>query len=606
MSMRACFIDLPCPSMRTSNVTSFFDDPKNPDNIGFWRCGECYTRFSAKMTRDQMTEHLKLHPEKWQRFMNIIKNSLSVELDSPSLIKEDRLKSNDLKLVVGITHEDLNIVIRLPKSRVPRRRFKSTRWNEQNQSWNRKISEEYQNNPIGGYQGNFDKPICDKEVEFLHCGNWLISFQDFVTYRHEPTGVCINFDINKEKYQGLDNRVKIESYFIKGVPTKSIFGPTSSIDNESVSYTCNNSMCIFPCLCSICVLQKDQCQEHKLLHPGFFDADNDFFTVRNSDSFNITVNNWQRTTDNVYKYAGIPRSCHNCSDDVYHHQAFHFVFHSSCKFCRVSRFRFDGVQTEKHFKRRLEILKEQEELSCHFCNKNFSDSEDKNRHIEIVHYKNVGKQFQCAQCNHIVYSKQALNYHVQTKHNEDNKRPRFKCNFCDKLFHVQHSLNVHVRYAHELKRVPCVYCKESFKKKSNLDSHMKFVHDTFTHNIFTDEECEIELFECDSCSFQTRYQSNFRRHVNNAHRTSKTFSCTECNFKTVYMNNLQNHMKNIHEKEEKLSCELCTFATRYKRNLDSHIEIVHRGVKKHKCQDCDFSTAYHRNLVRHCKEVHDI
>ena len=595
--------------MRTSNITAFFDNPKNPDNIGFWRCGECYTRFSAKMTRDQMTEHLKFHPDKWERFMNRIENSMSVELNSPSLIKEDNLKSNDLKLAVGITHKDTNIVIRLPKSRVPRRRFESTRWkrgNEQNKSWNRKISEEYQNNQIGGYQGNFDKPICDKQVEFLHCGNWLISFQDFVTYRHEPIDACRNFDINKEKYQRLENRVKIESYFIKGVPTKNVFGPTSSIIDESVFYTCNNSMCVFPCLCRMCVLEKGQCQEHKLLHPGFFDEDNDFFTVRNSDSFNITVNDWQRITDNVYKHAGIPRSCQNCSDDVYHHQAFHFVFHSSCKFCRASRFRFDGVHTEKHFKRRLEILKEQEEVSCHFCNKTFSDREDKNRHIAIVHYKNVDKQYQCSQCNHIVYSQKALNYHVETKHNEDNKKPRFQCLFCDKLFHVQHSLNVHIKYAHELKRIPCEFCKASFKKKSNLDSHMKFVHDTFYSNIFIDEGCEIELFECDSCSFQTRYQSSFRRHINNVHRSSETFSCTECNFKTVYMNNLQNHIKNIHKKDDKFSCDECSFQTRYKRNLESHKQAVHRRENKFECEMCEFSSAYHRNLVRHCKEVHNI
>ena len=63
---RTCFVDLSSPSIRTSNVTCFYDNPDNPDNIGYWRCGDCYTRFQANMTQKQMAEHLKSHPKKWQ------------------------------------------------------------------------------------------------------------------------------------------------------------------------------------------------------------------------------------------------------------------------------------------------------------------------------------------------------------------------------------------------------------------------------------------------------------------------------------------------------------------------------------------------------------
>ena len=55
------------------------------------------------------------------------------------------------------------------------------------------------------------------------------------------------------------------------------------------------------------------------------------------------------------------------------------------------------------------------QLSCHICLQMFSAREDKNRHIEIVHYKRKDKQFQCYQCNQIVYSKQA---HTECQHNE--------------------------------------------------------------------------------------------------------------------------------------------------------------------------------------------
>ena len=192
-------------------------------------------------------------------------------------------------------------------------------------------------NSVGGYQGNYDKPVCEKKVEFLSCGNWLISFREFVSYRHEPESCCSIFDINRKKYCDLANKDKIDAYFITGKPIKVHQGPSSSIVDQSVSYTCIKNMCIFPCLCQICVLAKDQCAKHKIIHPGYFDDKTDFFTVRNGDSFNINVNDWKKHSSNVYKYAGIPRACSECSDDVFHHQAFHFVYHNSCKFCRVTR-----------------------------------------------------------------------------------------------------------------------------------------------------------------------------------------------------------------------------------------------------------------------------
>ena len=166
------------------------------------------------------------------------------------------------------------------------------------------------------------------------------------------------------------NKDKIKSYWgdpycISGYSIKAQYGPCSSIVDQSLIYTCLKSKCIFPCLCQICVLDKDQCVNHNIIHPGYFEIEKDFFTVRNGDSFNITVNDWKKCSSKVYKYAGIPRVCLECTDDVFHHQAFHFVYHSSCKLCRASRYRFNGVKTEEHYKRRLEILDTQEELSCH-------------------------------------------------------------------------------------------------------------------------------------------------------------------------------------------------------------------------------------------------
>lgn len=604
---RSCFIDLPAPSMRTSCVTSFYDDPDNPDNKGYWRCRYCYSRFPSKMNKEQMSEHLKSHPKNWKRFMENIEHSMDRQLNYREQIHDDERKTNDLKLSVGLMTDDRNIVLRLPKSRVSRRRFKSNCQDGPDTfDWNKVIAEEYQNNPVGGYQGNFDKPICEKEIEFLHCGNWLISFQDFVSYRHEPESCCSIFDINRKKYSGLENKDKIDAYFISGKPIKVNFGPSSSIVDQSVTYTCIKNMCVFPCLCQICVLDKNQCNKHSILHPGYFEAKNDWYTVRNGDSFNINVNDWKKCSSNIYKYAGIPRSCLECTDNVFHHQAFHFVYHNSCKFCRASRYRFDGVRTQEHFVRRLQILEDREELSCHICYDIFSTGQDKNRHIDIVHFKDVKKQYSCSQCNHIVYSKQALFYHTERQHNKDNKTLRFQCDYCDKKFHVKHSLNVHVRYAHEFDQVKCDYCSETFKKQSNLNSHMKYVHDIFCNKILLDDECEIAFFDCDDCSFQSRYEKHLRRHIATVHTKGPIMSCTQCNFETIYMANLQSHIKKIHLKDGQFSCDQCSFKTIYMRNLKTHIEGIHETKENFKCPDCSFSSVYKRSLTRHLKEIHGI
>ena len=115
-----------------------------------------------------------------------------------------------------------------------------------------------------------------------------------------------------------------------------------------------------------------------------------------------------------------------------------------------------------------------------------------------MHYKKVEKQYLCSQCSHVVYSKQALMYHTERQHNEENKVAKVECNYCDKKFHVKHSLDVHVRYAHKSYQVKCEYCSEAFKKQSNLNSHMKYVHDLFCNKILLDDECEITFFELDT------------------------------------------------------------------------------------------------------------
>ena len=58
--------------------------------------------------------------------MERIEHSLDRKHNPCEQIQDDKLRTNDLKLSVGLMHDDGNIIIRFPKSRVSRRRFKSS------------------------------------------------------------------------------------------------------------------------------------------------------------------------------------------------------------------------------------------------------------------------------------------------------------------------------------------------------------------------------------------------------------------------------------------------------------------------------------------------
>ena len=136
--------------------------------------------------------------------------------------------------------------------------------------------------------------------------------------------------MNHEKYKNLDDLNKIKALKIgPNVENLNIIGPCSRDHDMSLLYTCIKHKCIFPCVCKDCVLEEKQCQEHQILHSGYFDPDRHAITVRSDDSHDINT-----VTDDfgfdpkgkieVIKYAGIEKdssNCEKCPKDVLHHHA---------------------------------------------------------------------------------------------------------------------------------------------------------------------------------------------------------------------------------------------------------------------------------------------
>ena len=68
-----------------------------------------------------------------------------------------------------------------------------------------------------------------------------------------------------------------------------ISGPCSKDQNQSLIYTCIKHRCIFPCVCKDCVEDEGQCEDHTILHPGYFSPEQHALTVRMHDSYNINL-----------------------------------------------------------------------------------------------------------------------------------------------------------------------------------------------------------------------------------------------------------------------------------------------------------------------------
>ena len=583
MNLQASYIDLPTPSKKLQKLNEFFDDPDNRDNFGFVRCGTCYQRFLPNMDYDSKILHLKSHKVKWERFLSNLEHSLNRKWNSDTMIFNDPRKTDDLVLSTGISSDGINIVIRLPKSRMGRVRYHTNRWKEGENSWNKQVSDEYQNNHIGSYQGNFDKPICGTD---LRCGNWGVTFPDFVNYRHEPVNVCKIYDINISKYKKLENKEKIKSYFITDKnEILNIAGPVTVIEDHRILYTCAQNSCIFPCLCKGCILAEVECSKHNILHPYLFDPDEDFFTVRNGDTLNITGNTGNITFSNsmqkgyemiydVYKYAGIKRVCLICTEDVFHHQAFHFVYHAHCKFCRKSRHRIEGILTHQQFLTRFENRRYEELVSCHYCFKIFSSIQYKNMHVKNFHEEKKEDKFHCDKCKESFKSRTNLVYHTQ-KHHETQKK--VLCEHCEKSFHLKQSLDVHIQSVHNFETVECKMCKQSFNRQSNLNSHYKYVHDLRQNILDMDTGHAIQFYECDNCQFKTRDERTLRRHELSMHKGDTCFKCMECDFVCNRMDNLNRHIMNFHQKESRIihSCTQCDFKSIYLSSFERHMQRMH-------------------------------
>ena len=579
----------------------------------------------------------------------------------PVLVDHSRYANDDfnppkkLDTDLTLTLELSNIIIKMPFSRRTRSRYSSSppkNW------WPKLIAKMYNENPVGPFAGNFDKPLSSN----IRCGNSILTFKEFTEFRHEPEDDCHQYVIDQDLYFKLDDVSKIKSL----TPSDKTFGdlilcgPASvkghGNDLDIIVYTCVKNKCIFPCPCYLCVDHNpDEC-DHIILHPGFFDPKAHLYTVRNADSYDINWNEEHLTDGNKYctnrkccgcvaphrqptrgfeyrlsclvkdklfclctdcpycksldvlKYAGTEQACASCRMKLVHHESYHLVYHYMCIFCRESLHKFKNIMSEKEYWDELEETRYEETISCQYCSRMFFDKQKKDRHIEIVHKENPDYLFKCneSECGRAFGSKQALNYHIERFH--EQKDLNIPCQICEKTFKLNHNLDEHMRAVHSDVKFNCELCMAEFKRQSNLNHHYEVIHDTHINKLYLyDNPGTVECFQCSICQNTFREKRTLNHHVKIVHGKDDqpVLCCDLCDFTTIEAKTLNRHIRSAHEENYKYVCDKCDFKTKRKDTLKTHTANIHDKVPFLCCNSCDFTTIGAKTLNRHMRTTHE-
>ncbi|XP_075216983.1 uncharacterized protein LOC142322138 isoform X1 [Lycorma delicatula] len=117
---------------------------------------------------------------------------------------------------------------------------------------------------------------------------------------------------------------------------------------------------------------------------------------------------------------------------------------------------------------------------------------------------------------------------------------------------------------------------------------------------------EGHLLNCPHCPYETDSLKFLRRHVQAKHSTDKpNFQCCQCNFVGGSMRELKSHSHVHNQIKPKMfwNCNLCAYKTQNKGHLQRHTNDVHKLMRPFLCHHCGKSFKRHDTLKQH-KMIH--
>lgn len=152
----------------------------------------------------------------------------------------------------------------------------------------------------------------------------------------------------------------------------------------------------------------------------------------------------------------------------------------------------------------------------------------------------------------------------------------------------------------------CELCSFKTKRNSHYLKHIK-IHEKVT-----------TLHSCDKCSFTTVRLGHLRRHV--ATHSNQLHRCTHCSYSTDNPKLLLRHNRMHHYRAKRargapakpMECPHCSYRTtrplllarHRQRHADDSGELESGGVPLHQCAQCGYQTHRKEHLVRHRANVH--
>ena len=152
------YIDIIKPTGVKSVIWIFFQKCKDK---GIIKCKKCWKEFVIDTDRNELVEHLKSEHYgnyrtgfcySYESYFEHLTHSVKYNSYQFSEFKE-----NNLKLSFGVRYAENFNLLRFPESRKTRT-VKSTKISYKS-DWQKLICQNYTENPVGSYQGHFDRPI---------------------------------------------------------------------------------------------------------------------------------------------------------------------------------------------------------------------------------------------------------------------------------------------------------------------------------------------------------------------------------------------------------------------------------------------------------------
>lgn len=198
----------------------------------------------------------------------------------------------------------------------------------------------------------------------------------------------------------------------------------------------------------------------------------------------------------------------------------------------------------------------------------------------------------CEKCGKFMQQR-SLGLHAKFCSASTVDREMFKCIACGKVISTKQGLQKHFQNKHENRKdFLCSHCTKAFSGKGELEDHTFRRHGVNISN--------KPVHHCTLCPFKTILSFSLKRHVSEAHSTTKQHQCNVCSkfFKSPMQ--LKSH-KVAHE-ERTHPCPMCDYTAARKSNLDAHVKAQHSGVQ-YRCEKCGYQTGYYANLCKHQRTV---